>query len=77
MEAVQEEEEAVVSELKERLEAGDLNPEQKLNLLNTGINSETATSVTTVTVIYTWRKWKRKILFVGPETGLYITTRLH
>ncbi|XP_018516845.1 IQ calmodulin-binding motif-containing protein 1 [Lates calcarifer] len=38
MEAVQEEEEAVVSELKERLEAGDLNPEQKLNLLNTGIN---------------------------------------
>ena len=36
------EEDAVVSELKRRLENEHLNPEQKVGVLNTGLNSETA-----------------------------------
>lgn len=33
--------EAVVSEMKRQLEAGDLELDQKINLLNDGINGET------------------------------------
>lgn len=36
-----EEEEALVSELRRRLENEELNPEQKISLLNDGLNSET------------------------------------
>ncbi len=43
-----EEEEAVVVELKRRLEDEDLNPEQRVSLLNNGLNSETTTSITPV-----------------------------
>ncbi|KAF3688358.1 IQ calmodulin-binding motif-containing protein 1 [Channa argus] len=38
MQRAEEEVEALVSELKEQLEDGDLNPEQKINLLNSGLN---------------------------------------
>lgn len=37
----EEEEEAVVSELRRQLENEELNPEQKISLLNDGLNSET------------------------------------
>lgn len=37
----EEEEEAVVSELRRQLEDEGLNPEQKIGLLNDGLNSET------------------------------------
>lgn len=36
-----EEEEAMVSELRRRLEDEELNPEQKISLLNDSLNSET------------------------------------
>lgn len=39
------EEEAVVSELKRQLEDEDLNLEQKVSLLNDGLNSETTTII--------------------------------
>lgn len=42
------EEEAVVSELKRQLEDVDLDPEQKVSLLNNGLNSETTISITPV-----------------------------
>lgn len=38
-------EEAVVSELKRQLEDEDLNLEQKVSLLNDGLNSETTTII--------------------------------
>lgn len=37
----EEEEEAVVSELRRQLEDEELNPEQKISLLNDALNSET------------------------------------
>lgn len=37
----EEEEEAVVSELRRQLEDEELKPEQKISLLNDGLNSET------------------------------------
>ena len=40
-----EEEEALISELKRQLEDEDLNPEQKLHLLNNGLDSETTVKI--------------------------------